>query len=339
MKQASNNGNRVAIVGTHVGTPETVTDRSLEEMIFAAAQATVADAGIDFEDVEGVVISATDEVDGRVISCMVGSGPAGGVDRDLTTIASASEHALVYGFMRLLSGQGRNVLVLSWGKPSESVAPEHAELVAAEPFVLRPHGINDTVAAALQASVLVAAGAAPAPPSGDGDFVSWPLTRAEARPQGDAVCGALLCVADALPPGATPAWIRGVGWATDRYELGDRDVAALPALRTAAGQAYASAHTEGAAADRTRVHCPSALSLPAAVAALGVPADTARLLDDPDDGPLAYPRYAAGMAAIVRAAQDVRGDRVGGIVIGAATHGFAGQGAAVVVLSDHPLEA
>jgi len=185
----------VAIVGLDVGRPATVVERSLEEMTFATAQATVADAGLTFSDIDSVVISATDQVDGRVISCMVGSGPAAGVGRDLTMIASASEHALLYAYMRLLAGQGRTALVLAWGKPSESVAPAHAELVAAEPFVLRPHGMNDTLAAALHAS------AVGAPPQARDGFVSWPLTHADIRPAGDAVCGLVLAVADAVPAG------------------------------------------------------------------------------------------------------------------------------------------
>lgn len=319
----------VAIVGVHIGRPATVLDRSLEEMTFAAAQATVADAGLTFGDVDGVVISANDQVDGRVISCMVGSGPAGGVGRDLTMIASASEHALPYAYMRLLAGQGRNVLVLAWGKPSESVSPEHAELVAAEPFVLRPHGLNETLAAALHASVLGAS-----PDVADGT-VSWPLTRADLRPAGDAVCGLMLAVEDAVPPEATPVWIRGVGWATDRYELGDRDLAAMRPLRDAARRAYAMAGDGGApTAAAVRVHCATAHVLPAALEALGLGGAEARLVNEPGDEGPGYPTHAAGLVAMGMAAQAIRDGS--GAAVGAALHGFAGQGAAVALLGGAP---
>ena len=327
----------IAIVGIHVGRPEIVLDCSLEEMTFAAAQATVAEAGLTFEDIDGVVVSATDQVDGRVISCMVGSGPAAGVGRDLMMIASASEHALPFAYMRLLAGQGRNVLVLSWGKPSESVAPEHAELVAAEPFVLRPHGLNDTVAAALQASVLVCANGTPGVPSDRDGYVSWPLTRDEVLSQGDAVCGLLLTVADAVPAGVTPVWIRGAGWATDRYELGDRDLVSLPALRSAARQAFNMAGIDDApAADAVRVHCPSVYAFPAALNAMALTDASARLVNAPDgDGP-AYPSHVAGLAAMALAAREIRDDAGARLAVGAALHGFAGQGAAVAVFSATP---
>jgi hypothetical protein len=329
----------IAVVGVFIGEPEIVLDRSLEEMIFEAARATIEDAGLAVDDLDGVVISGTDQIDGRVISAMVTTGPAAGVGRDVTLIASASEHALIYGYLRLLAGQGRNVLVLAWGKPSESVAPEHAELVAAEPFVLRPHGMNDTVAAAFQASAMIGAGAT-SPPDGVGSdgFTSWPLTSADSGPRGDAVCGLLLATEDAVPPGASPIWIRGVGWAVDRYDLGDRDLATIPALQSAARQAYAMAKIgNGApAADAVRVHCPSAFSFGPALAALMLARAAARPVNDPDSGGLPYPTHAAGLAAMALAAQDIRADEYGGsgrLAVGASLHGFAGQGAAVVVLA------
>src|SRR6185312_5459199 len=166
----------IGVTGAFLGPTGVVDDKSLEEMIFDGAQRTVADAGLTLDDVDAVVVSGTDQVDGRVISVMVTSGAAAGVGRDLTMIASSGEHALIYGYLRLLAGQGRNVLVLGWGKPSESIAPDHAQLVAAEPFILRPTGMNDTVDAALQASAIEHARS-----SGRAveqrDFTCWPLAR------------------------------------------------------------------------------------------------------------------------------------------------------------------
>jgi hypothetical protein len=317
----------IAIVGIHLSEPSRVTDRSLEEMIFDVTLKTTEDAGLSLEDLDGVVISANDETDGRVISCMVTSGPAAGVNRDLTMIASASEHALLYAYMWLRSGQGRNVLVLAWGKPSESVHPEHAELVAAEPFVLRPHGMNDTVAAALQASALIAAGAADRPTRGD--LVSSPLRGGDLTPRGDAVVGLVLTTADAVPEGAEPVWVRGVGWSIDRYDIGDRDLVAMTPLREARERALAMAGvSEVGEPSSVRLNCPSKVAFAPALEALAAPAVNARGIDEPEA--LAYPAYAAGLAAMALAAEDLRGQA--GTALGASMHGFAGQGAAVVVL-------
>jgi hypothetical protein len=72
-----------------------VVDASLEEMAFVASSTTLADAGLTAADVGGVVIYGQDQMNGRVISCVVAAGPVGGVDRDVTMIASSREHAMI----------------------------------------------------------------------------------------------------------------------------------------------------------------------------------------------------------------------------------------------------
>ena len=50
---------------------------SLETLIFASASSALSDAGLERGDLDGIVIAASDQVDGRAISSMVTSGPAG----------------------------------------------------------------------------------------------------------------------------------------------------------------------------------------------------------------------------------------------------------------------
>jgi acetyl-CoA acetyltransferase len=141
-----------AVVGVH-HTPmrRRVDDLSLEEMIFAAARGALADAGLAIGDIDAVMLSTTDQVEGRVIESMVTNGAAGGVGKDVTTLASAGEHALVYAYVRIAAGQARRVLVVVWSKASESVNPAHADWLTAEPFLLRPLGMSSVAAAGLQA--------------------------------------------------------------------------------------------------------------------------------------------------------------------------------------------
>lgn len=328
----------MAIIGTFVGTPEVVVERSLEELIFDAVQRTVENAGRTVDDVDAVVISANDEIDGRVISCMVGSGPAAGVGRDLMMVASAGEHALIYGYLQLLAGRGRNVLVLSWSKPSESVVPEHAELVAAEPFLLRPHGMNDTIAAALQASALIGTerGLATDGRPADG-FSSWPLRKADKRAAGDAVCGVLLAREDMIADEVAPVWIKGLGWSVDRYELGDRDVAEMGALRSAASRAYRMAEIDGAPSADSLVcmSCPSTIAFDAALRVLGLSRDNARVVGNGASGSLSFPTWPSGLSAMAETAQALRRIVVDGgrvrVGVSASLHGFASQGAVVGV--------
>src|SRR3982074_3699243 len=113
----------VAVLSIRSDVIEREEDRSLEEMIFQASRDALKQAGLDRFVLDGVVLSGNDQVDGLVISCMPSAGPAGGVDHDVTMIASSGEHALVYGYLRLPSGQGENVLLVGWGKANEAVPP------------------------------------------------------------------------------------------------------------------------------------------------------------------------------------------------------------------------
>ena len=51
---------------------------------------------------------------------MMASGSVGGVDRDIMSTPSASEHAFILGALRVATGQFRTQLVVSWS-PTEVV--------------------------------------------------------------------------------------------------------------------------------------------------------------------------------------------------------------------------
>jgi acetyl-CoA C-acetyltransferase len=289
----------------------------------------------------------------------------------VTTLASAGEHALVYGYLRLLAQQGRRLLVLAWSKESESVDPRHAGRVAAEPFLLRPLGVDATVAAGLQAGAYsarygldaeavtavraqrqqAAARAHGDTPSSSADgqerYVAWPLTAADLPKSADVACAAVLAAGDAVTSAQDPAWITGVGWSTDRYDLGERDLSRFEALETAARQAFG----DGPDLDGTvfEVQEISTVGGFAAYEALGLcPAGRGSEVAagsgpavNPSGGNLPVnPGNAAGFLRMLSAAQQVRGRAGTGQLdpsprrgVGAALHGFAGQGAAVMVFA------
>lgn len=322
---------------------ERIEDASLEELIFDAASRAVASAGLTPAEVDGVVLSGNDQTDGRIISCMVTTGAAGGVGKNVTMVASAPEHAFAYACLRLLSGQGRNALVVGWSKPSESVHPEHAELVSADPFYVRPVGMNAAIAAALQGSALQAStpsGGVSGPASGGGGagegdtYVAWPLTRDSVHGHADGVCALVLERREAgdTRPGAV---VRGVGWAMDRYELGDREdpgagglAAALALASRQAGPEYGPVDTLDtyAAGAPGEQHLADRL-----VAQLG---DERTLVFSSRGEP--SPDFAAGLFAIERAVVRVlqsAADGVGHAAAAACTLGLAGQGTTLVLLS------
>ncbi len=91
-------------------------------MIFEAATAALADAGVERSELDGIVIAASDQVDGRAISSMLTSGPAGAYLSDEINAASSPGHAFALACMQIMSGSHRRLLVSSWGKASESAS-------------------------------------------------------------------------------------------------------------------------------------------------------------------------------------------------------------------------
>lgn len=363
----------VALVGAF-NTPlrRAILDQSYEELIFTAAQGALADAQLTIGDVDSVVLGTTDQVHGRIIESMVTSGPAGGVGKDVTTLASAGEHAFTYACMRIQAGQAQRVLVVVASKQSEGLDPSFADLLTAEPFLLRPLGMTSTAAAGLQASAYLqryptswaaverlrvartrdserAYGAKTlsglARPDNP-EYAAWPLTQADLPVPCDAACAAVLVAGDAVTDAHAPAWVRGIGWVEDRYELGDRDLTRFESLERAASMALGPSIT-AQEIDVVEFQEISTIASFGELEALGLAerghGSDARLSPcvNPSGGSLpASPGNAAGVLRFLAAAQQVR-RRAGAVQVdppprtslGAAMHGFAGQGAAVVVFA------
>jgi acetyl-CoA C-acetyltransferase len=111
-------------------------DRSLEEIMYDTVQVALSDAGITIEDIDGIVVASNDQFDGRSIAVMMASGSVGGVDRDILSTPSASEHALVLGALRVASGQYRTQLIVSWS-PTETSSLSEVQRLGADPYFHR----------------------------------------------------------------------------------------------------------------------------------------------------------------------------------------------------------
>ncbi len=74
---------RIAVIGSAISAPVTDEAKSLEELLFDVAQAAMRDAGLDADQIDGIVVASNDQFDGRAISIMAASGSVGGVDRDI----------------------------------------------------------------------------------------------------------------------------------------------------------------------------------------------------------------------------------------------------------------
>jgi acetyl-CoA C-acetyltransferase len=246
-------------------------DRSLEEIIYDTVQLALADAAITIGEVEGIVVAANDQFDGRSISVMMASGSVGGVDRDIMSTPSASEHAFILGALRVATGQFRTQLIVSWS-PTEVSSMQEVQRLGADPYFHRVLPLDELSAHALQASAIEyaqpsarAAAAAvaeknrvhgrlawPDPPFHPAPGpCRWPLTPAMTSVPVTGSVALVLAAPDFITEHGLRdvAWLLGMGWATEPSLLGDRDLATAPALAAAARQAYAAAGIADPASD------------------------------------------------------------------------------------------
>jgi acetyl-CoA C-acetyltransferase len=261
---------RIAVIGSAIHAPRDSRQRSLEEAMYAVGQSALLDAGLVIDDIDGIVVGANDQLDGRAISIMMASGSVGGVGRDILSTPSAAEHAFVLGTLRVSTGQFRTQLVVAWS-PTEVTSISDALRLATDPYFHRALPLDELSAAGLQASALESAvpgvreaaigivvknrthgafaypdrAAAPREKAWieSGKPLRWPLTDTMVTPPAYGLVALVLADAEfvkerKLP---APAWIQGMGWATEAGFLGDRDLAGLPALAAAAEQAYREA--------------------------------------------------------------------------------------------------
>ena len=237
-------------------------DDSLETLVFRGATAALADAGLDRTDLDGVVLAASDMTDGRAITSMLTSGPAGAYLNDEINAASSPGHALALAYMQILGGAHERLLVSSWGKASEAPAgSDAAERLSADPFLERDGGLSALAASALQAQ---------RHRLGDPERATAAARRVAARNGGvteDAVAASPLVAtplrALEVPPGVDASFsivleratagagvrLAGVGWCADSGRVAERDLLGLPHLALAARDAFARAHVTDPATD------------------------------------------------------------------------------------------
>jgi acetyl-CoA C-acetyltransferase len=257
----------VAVIGSAIHAPRNSKQRSLEEAIYDVGQGALLDAGLAIDDIDGIVIGANDQLDGRAISIMMASGSIGGVGRDILSTPSAAEHAFVLGALRVSTGQFRTHLVAAWS-PLEVSSISEALRLGTDPYFHRGLPLDELSANALQATALEHAvpglreaaigivsknrsqGAVAYPDRAaaprerqwieSGQPLRWPLTDTMVSAPAYGLVALVLADGDFVKERrlAAPSWIHGVGWATEAGFLGDRNLASLPGLAAAAKQAY-----------------------------------------------------------------------------------------------------
>ena len=253
------------------------------EMIFEAVRGAIDDAGLKKKDITTVISCTNDYYDGRTISNCFTVEVGGGYMADESKVEMDGAHAVLYGMMRILSGNHK--LAVIWGGSMPSCYPYHsARLYETDPTWERPTAyVNDVTAAGFQmraymekygvnaesiAKIAVknhknaaknplAMKEAQLPSVTIEDVLksgvySDPVTELMVAQPCDSVAAVLLAPEkQALKITDKPVWIAGVGYNQDPYYLGDRDLSSSKSMEFAANMAYAAANVND---PRSEIH-------------------------------------------------------------------------------------
>jgi acetyl-CoA acetyltransferase len=354
------------VIGLAVHPPKPrIEDKRLEEVVFDVTRAALDDAGLEQGEVGQVTIAGCDELDGRSISSMLLAMPSGAYLKDETKCTDAGLMAFCLAAMRAEAGFGDPSLVVSWNK--NSTAPfDNVMSMRADPFFVRPIGMNSVVADGLFATAQLTQGVTEDEAA---DWVVHYQTRAARNPRGlslaissAAEIAGSPCLATPLRRGhcaslsdgaaaivlASGRWlasrpnvrplarVAGLGWRTDQYQLGGRRLADMAAFRGAFRDALARAGRDMIAIDAVELDSQTGFHAAAYARALeGLPADRIA----PSGGPFAQnPYFCTGLVHAAEATLQVSAKagrtQIQGARLAAAhsAHGFAQQGHVTVLL-------
>jgi len=264
---------KVGIVGYNQVKLQSDANYGRYEMIFEAVRGAIDKAGLKKKDITTVISCTNDYYDGRTISNCFTVEVGGGYLADESKVEMDGAHAVLYGLLRILSGNHK--LAVVWGGSMPSCFPYHsARLYETDPTWERPLAyVNDITAAGFQmraymekygiskedvAKVAVknrknAAKNALALEESknpnlnvkevlESDIYADPVTELMVAQPCDGVAALLLAPEkQALKITDNPVWITGVGWNQDTYYLGDRDLSECKSLEMAGKMAYSAA--------------------------------------------------------------------------------------------------
>ncbi|MFX1340107.1 MAG: thiolase family protein [Promethearchaeota archaeon] len=243
------------------------------EMIFEAVRGAIDKAGLKKKDITTVISCTNDYYDGRTISNCFTVEVGGGYLADESKCEMDGAHAVLYGLMRILSGNHK--LAVVWGGSMPSCYPYHStRLYETDPTWERPLGyVNDITAGGFQmraymekfgvskeeiANVAVKnrKNAAKNPLALaeaqnanltvedvlKSEIYSDPVTELMVAQPCDSVAAILLAPErQALKITENPVWITGVGYSQEKYYLGERDLSISKSMEIAGKTALGAA--------------------------------------------------------------------------------------------------
>lgn len=267
------------------------------DLISATVSNLLKGSGIAIADVDFVIDSGSDVLDGRSISNCGFLGAMGAHHKEESRVEEDGLWAASYGVNKIAAGSAEIGLIIAYSKPSES-DPSLFYSSQVEPFYQRPIGFDQLAASGLQAQQYITAGgkeadfaqvvarawkkaaANPTVATGDaptaeqiaaGDYVATPLRRhMMSRPVDGCVAVLLASEAVARRLARAPVWVTGMGAAMDSHSFAVRAPGRLEACEVAAKAAYARTGFDPRASSLAEVSASSAAGEMLVLEALGL---------------------------------------------------------------------
>lgn len=264
-------GRRVAVVSTAQTALRTAWDGVQHiDLIGDVVSRCLEGVGLTLADVDFVMDSGSDVLDGRSISNCGFLGALGAHHKEESRIEEDGLWAALYGTLKILAGGADVGLIVAYSKSSEADLPAFYA-TQTEPFYQRAVGIDQTSAAGLQASQYLARSGkdesvlervaaydwlrarenaslelgSDAPSLGEiaaSEVVASPLRRLTVSRSVDGAVAVLIAAEDiARRLTQDPVIIAGMGAAMDEHMLAQRAPGRFEACEAAAAQAYRSA--------------------------------------------------------------------------------------------------
>ncbi len=244
-------------------------DRQHVDLISEAVTGALRGSGLEIGDVDFVIDSGSDILDGRSISNCGFLGAMGAHHKEESRVEEDGLWSALYGVSKIAGGSASVGLLVAYSKPSEGDL-DAFYATQCEPFYQRPVGFDHLAACGIQAQQYMArhgsrledlsaavvhdwenAAANPGVdleqvPDPDSIAVSEmaapPLRRLEiSRPVDGAVAVVIASADVARRASPNPVWITGMGTAIDQHAFSARALDSLPACEAAARSAYRSA--------------------------------------------------------------------------------------------------
>jgi len=268
------------------------------DLISAVVTGVFKGTGLTLDDVDFVIDSGSDVLDGRSISNCGFLGALGAHHKEEARVEEDGLSAALYGVNKIRSGASNVGLIVAYSKPSESSVDAYWSAMV-EPFYQRPVGFSQKAALGIQAQRYLARKGASAEALAKIVAKRWAAAAAHGQVAIEDLpdVEAILASADAAAPlkelmlsrpvdGAvavliarediarratySPVFVTGMGTSMDRHAFASREAGKLASAEAAARMAYKKAGWGGREADVAEVSGASVVGEAMVIEALGL---------------------------------------------------------------------